>query len=412
MNPVTIDFSSLRTISNEAYYPYFWNQHRYLVLCGGAGSGKSMFAGDKVLFRTISEGPGQKILVVRKIARTHDLSTFPLLRGRLSEWNAMHLGDINYSKRIMTFKPNRNEILLAGLDDPEKIKSIYGITSIWVEEATELTAEDFRQLNLRLRGLTPHYKQIILSFNPIDVMHWLNSQFFKAQRDSTTILVTTYEHNQFIDPEYKNELEQLKHEDYQLWRIYARGLWGVLKGLIYNAPDLSPWPDEILDATPFYGLDYGYNNPSALVQCRMVQQHLYVRQLLYEANLTNQQLIARMKSILKDEPTGPIYADAAEPDRIEEARRAGLLVRAARKGKNSVKDGIDAVKTYRIHSLDTNTDFNNEISTYKWREMKNGQVLDEPAKFNDHGMDAMRMAVFSHPRRQNLKPFDRNALGL
>lgn len=161
------------------------------------------------------------------------------------------------------------------------------------------------------------------------------------------------------------------------------------------------------------GLDYGYNNPSALLQCRTANDHLYIRQLLYEASLTNQQLIKRMKSILKDEPAGPIYADAAEPDRIEEARRVGLLVRAARKGKNSVKDGIDAVKTYRrLHSLETNTDFNNEISAYKWREMKNGVVLDEPAKFNDHAMDAMRMAVFSHRRRQTLRPLDRRAIGL
>ena len=130
---------------------------------------------------------------------------------------------------------------------------------------------------------------------------------------------------------------------------------------------------------------------------------------LQSPNLTNQQLISRIKSILKNEPTGPIYADAAEPDRIEEARRAGLLVRAARKGKNSVKDGIDAVKTYRIHSLHTNTDFN---ATYKSRETRKSQVLDEPAKFNDHTTDAMRMAVFSHRRRQNLKSFDRFAIGL
>lgn len=125
-----------------------------------------------------------------------------------------------------THLPTGNEILLAGLDDVERLKSIAGITSIWIEEATELNEGDFDQIDLRLRGETENYKQIILSFNPIDESHWLKKRFFDNNLDNCTTLRTTFKDNHFIDDEYRRVLEQKASVSPNLYRIYYLGEWG------------------------------------------------------------------------------------------------------------------------------------------------------------------------------------------
>jgi len=134
--------------------------------------------------------------------------------------------DINKSEMRFTHRPTGNEILMLGLDDVEKLKSIEGITGLWVEEATELLESDFDQLDLRLRGETINYKQIILSFNPIDESHWLKKRFFDSQLSNCTTIRTTFKDNLFIDDEYRRVLEQKASVSPNLYRIYYLGEWG------------------------------------------------------------------------------------------------------------------------------------------------------------------------------------------
>lgn len=134
--------------------------------------------------------------------------------------------DINKSEMRFTHRPTGNEILMLGLDDVEKLKSIEGITGLWVEEATELSESDFDQLDLRLRGETINYKQIILSFNPIDESHWLKKRFFDSQLSNCTTIRTTFKDNLFIDDEYRRVLEQKASVSPNLYRIYYLGEWG------------------------------------------------------------------------------------------------------------------------------------------------------------------------------------------
>ncbi len=125
---------------------------------------------------------------------------------------------------------------------------------------------------------------------------------------------------------------------------------------------------------------------------------LYVREMIYQTNLTNQDLINKMISDDINKKI-PMYADSSEPDRIEEAHRAGFNILPAKKGKNSVFDGIDTLKRYRIHIHEEDINYIKEHRSYKWKEDKNGNVLDEPVKFNDHAEDGVRMAVFSYAHR-------------
>lgn len=233
MPEIEVDLNSLPELTNDCYYPLYWNTSRYLVLYGGAGSGKSVFAAQKWLVRLLSEDK-HKLLVVRKIAKTIRNSVFAELRGLINAWDLGALFKINKSDMEITCI-NGNSIIFAGIDDPEKLKSISGVTGIWIEEASELTQQDFQQLDLRLRGYTVNYKQIVISFNPISITHWLKGMFFDRARTGTTTLHTTYLQNRFIDDEYKATLEELKLHDEYYYMVYCLGQWGVLGKTVFNS---------------------------------------------------------------------------------------------------------------------------------------------------------------------------------
>lgn len=210
---------------NDVYIPYYNNSDRYLVLWGGSGSGKSVFASQKILLRCIGEEK-HRFLCIRKVANTIRSSIYQRFYDLISSLGLMSEFDINKSEMRFTHRPTGNEILMLGLDDVERLKSIEGITGLWVEEATELSESDFDQLDLRLRGETINYKQIILSFNPIDESHWLKKRFFDSQLSNCTTIRTIFKDNLFIDDEYRRVLEQKASVSPNLYRIYYLGEWG------------------------------------------------------------------------------------------------------------------------------------------------------------------------------------------
>jgi len=218
---------------NECYWPLLKASNRYLVLYGGAGSGKSVFAAEKVIFRAIDETP-HRFLVVRKVAKTIRNSIFAEIRDVITQWKLTSWFKVNKSDMEITCL-NGNMFMFAGLDDVEKLKSIHKPTSVLVEEASEITRDDFIQLDLRLRGMTPHYKQIILCFNPVVITHWLKQDFFDHPRRDTLSLRTTYLDNRFIDNEYKQTIEDLRLTDPYYYQVYGLGEWGIVGKTVYNA---------------------------------------------------------------------------------------------------------------------------------------------------------------------------------
>lgn len=213
---------------NNVYIPLLTNENRYLILFGGAGSGKSVFAVQKLLLRLTTE-KGHRILAIRKVATTLSQSVYKLIQEQIQAFGIANEFSINKTEKVFTHLPTGNEVICAGLDDPEKLKSITGITCAWVEEATELDQEDFDQLDLRIRGNTATYKQIILTFNPVDERHWLKLRFEDNRPENATVIRTTYEHNHFIDEEYKTVLEQKASVNPNYYRIYKLGEWGKLE---------------------------------------------------------------------------------------------------------------------------------------------------------------------------------------
>lgn len=212
--------------------PLYFDKHRYLVLKGGGGSGKSIFAGRKVLERVTSE-PGHRWLVVRKVARTLRESCFAQLIGQLSDHYAGNGYRVNKSDMKITFR-NGSEIIFAGLDDVEKLKSIYDITGIWIEEASEILESDFNQLDIRLRTAFPHYLQIILSFNPVSITHWLKKRFFDKTDPLARVHESTYKVNRFATADQVRTLENFRETDEYFYEVYALGMWGVTGKTVFN----------------------------------------------------------------------------------------------------------------------------------------------------------------------------------
>lgn len=370
---------------NQAFYEALhWNK-RFINLYGGAGSGKSYFAAQKIVYRCLQE-PGHNILVCRKVKATMRNSTFALIKSILADMQISDLCTVNDTRLEFQFY-NGSKILNIGIDDPEKMKSITDITSVWGEEATDFSIQDFNQLDLRLRGETKYYKQFILTYNPVSVYHWIKEQHHDKPDPRRLIIQTTYKDNEYIDDEYSEVLTNISDPTYK--QIYEKGEWGdITDDLIYPSYKVAEIQGEPIHT--YYGLDFGYNNPTALIRIDETKNDIYASESLYRTHLTNADLIDMLRPIVGSVTN--VYCDAAEPNRIEELRRAGIRAVPARK---DVALGIDYIKRFNINIHPVSVNLLDEIRNYRWLSGKDKQ----PIKFKDHGMDAMRYAVFTHKRQ-------------
>ena len=424
-------------LHEEAFNPqfkYVWQSKAdFLVLYGGGGSGKSENAADKVLLRTMIE-PGHRMVNFRKVGKTIRVSQWLLLKDKIKRHGMEKLFNLRETEMTLTFKPNGNEILSIGMDDREKIKSLTEPTSFWINEATELDREDFLQLIMRLRGFSKSHKQTILDFNPIDEFHWLREYFFtpaiedklnnkgiaediknveidgKVEQIVTHIMHSTWRDNNFLSSKDKAKYEMMKHVDPRYYDVYGLGLWGKVGNLVYPSGftilDKGDYPktyDEIV-----YGLDFGYTNPTSLSRYGIIYEDtefrkktkVYIENLIYEDGLTLKELIKRM-SALGISPSETIYADSQDPAKIEQLNNStdedGKYIFSVLPADKDVKNGIDYVRTCELYSCAENASHNKEITSYRWKLDARGKPIDgEPIKYNDHSMDEMRYALYSH----------------
>lgn len=212
---------------NDIYIPLLENQSRFLILYGGGGSGKSVFAAHKLILRIVGERD-HKFLALRKVGESVKDSIFAELQAAVEDLEVDYEFQVNKTDRTFTHLPTGNQILCKGLDEPKKIKSIKGITGMWLEEATDFDEADLEQLNIRIRGEKHNYVQFIISFNPIDEDHWLKKRFFDSKNDDVTICHSTYQHNYFLTDVDREQLEKLKDRNLLYYEVYCLGKWGIV----------------------------------------------------------------------------------------------------------------------------------------------------------------------------------------
>ena len=254
----TVNIKISKKVFNDVYIPYLNNTDRYLVFFGGGSSGKSYFIAQRYIYKLLN--PTRcNLLVVRQTGDTHRKSTFPLLKQVISNWN---LGDhfkINESDMRIVCLLTKNEVAFAGLDDVEKIKSITfangELTDIWIEEATECQEKDVNQLKVRLRG-GKSKKQMVLSFNPINIQHWIKAHFIDSKL--ATVCFSTYKDNKFLTDDDRKALEDLKLIDEYTYNVYCLGHWGILGKTVFDARAITARLDELTKPlkTGYFVYDY------------------------------------------------------------------------------------------------------------------------------------------------------------
>lgn len=355
------------------------------ILYGSAGSGKSWSIAQFLLLEKLYKEHDIRILVTRKTRPALKKSAWLLMNDLIKKYE---LPGCVINKSDLTLTVGRNQMLFTSIDDPEKLKSIEKINYIWGEEATELTRDDYLQLGLRCRGENKNgINQLFFSFNPVD-----DQGFFKPitdnPPDNIAVNHSTYKDNPFLEKDYMEELERLQEQDATYWKIYGLGIWASPENIIYKNWDLVDELPESCDEIG-YGLDFGFNNPTALPKIGGKDKEIYIDELIYESKLTNTDLIEKMKPLIPNK-NKEVIADCAEPQRIEEIANAGFNIYPCIKGKGSVKIGIDRVKRLKLHITKRSINIIKEIQGYKWKEDRNGNVLDEPVPFRDHAMDAIR----------------------
>jgi len=365
---------------------------------GGARSSKSHSIA-QIFISELTNGENKSLLITRKTFPSLRISAYKMVIDLLKDYGYYSYCHENKTEHTIIWPYNNNWLLFSSIDDPEKIKSTEW-NKIWMEETTDFTYEDFLTLFLRLSKPTNpgEINQLFMSFNPIDAFHWIklkliDPEMLKKEEDRRLIeIVSTYKDNPFLPQDYIDMLLTLKETDLNYWHIYGEGEWGVLENIIYHNWDtIHPnyWPEDF--SFTIYGLDFGFNNPSALIQIGMKDGELYEKELLYKSDLTNTQLIEQLDDLISNK-SDYIFADTSEPARIQEISKAGFNVYPSDK---SVKDGIDYVKSQKVHIHQESENLIKEKRGYKYKETRDGQVLDEPLKFNDHLMDAERYALYT-----------------
>lgn len=375
---------------------FFENQtakESILVNRGGAGSSKSYSLSQLMLYKFFNENQ-KKILVLRKTLPSLRISTLPVMKDQLQMYSLWD--KVTEEKVHLNWYYNGALIHFQGLDDAEKIKSS-DWNYIWIEEATEFTWEEYQTIKLRLRAESKDgiANQMFLSFNPIDERHWIKEKLVEDPTQDTKEIVSSYRDNPFLPAEYIKDLENLQFQDISFYNVYTLGQWGKLENLIYkNWDTCSWWPDKSAVDHVFYGLDFGFNDPSALIECRVKGKDCWEKEHLYHTKLTNSDLIQKLQMLIPEEKRRAhvIYADSAEPDRIKEIKEAGFRIKPAIK---RVEDGIDIVKRYSVHILEDSLNLIKEKRAYSWKKDRNGNVTDEPIGIWDHLMSAERYAIHS-----------------
>jgi phage terminase large subunit len=389
---------------NDVYLPYLDCMSRTQIYYGGSASGKSVFLAQRAVLDLLQGG--RNYLVCRQVGRTIRGSVATEIGKVIADSGISEYFSINKTDGTITCIGTGNQIIFAGLDDVEKLKSITphkgAITDIWVEEATETSKDSIKQLIKRQRGGDAKtHKRMTFSFNPIMQNHWIYKEYFsgigwaEGQREyksnTLTIVKTVYKDNKYLTAEDVKDLE--KETDSYYYNVYTLGNWGVLGDVIFTnwkVQDLSDMQDQFTNRRA--GLDFGFSSDPAaggLSHYDSKKKVIYFYRELYETGLTNDILAERVIAYFGDER---ITCDSSEPKSIQELVNLGVNAVGAKKGKDSVNFGIDWLKQQTIIVDVSCINLQNELQQYQWKKDAGGYSLRIPVDRNNHLIDSLRYA--------------------
>ena len=399
-------------------YATYWNyKGRYRVVKGGRGSKKSTTTALWIIYNMMKY-PLANTLIIRRVFNTHKDSTYTQLKWASNILKVSHLWKFSKSPLEATYIPTGQKILFRGLDDPMSITSItveHGhLCWCWFEEAFQIMNEDdFNKVDMSIRGELPkgYFKQITLSFNPWSEKHWLKKRFFDVKDEDVLAITTNYTCNEFLGEDDKKLFEKMKINNPRRYNIEGLGNWGIAEGLVYsNFEELDFDIEEIKkrkNIKSAFGLDFGYtNDPTAFIASLidLNNMEIFIFDEHYQKAMSNKDIANMIK--YKGYSKERIVGDSSEPKSIDDIKRQGIYrLKGARKGKDSILNGIQYIQDFKIyvHPKCENTLI--ELSNYVW-DTKEGNVINKPIDDYNHLMDALRYGL-EDIRLGGVK-FDRN----
>lgn len=360
---------------------------RIIIEQGGTRSGKTYNILMWIIFDYCAKNKGKIITICRK--------TYPALRATAMRdfFEILKSNDLYdeslHNKSSSEFKFKGNTIEFISLDKPTKIRGRKR-DLLYINEANEITFEDWQQLIFRTTG------RIIIDYNPSDEFHFIYDKI--KPREDVDFFVTTYKNNPFLSEDIISEIERLKDIDPNYWKVYGLGEVGASQSIIFRVNDCVDIPETATFLS--YGMDFGFtNDPTTLVEVWKQGDDLFLKELLFKTGLTNRDIDNHLRLLGVERKE--IFADSAEPKSIEELYRMGWNIKPATKGQGSINIGIDMMKRYKIHITRDSLNMIKEFKNYKWAEDKNGVVQNTPVDMFNHTIDAVRYALYDKLARPN-----------
>lgn len=390
-------------------YGTFWRFRGRYCVCKGSRASKKSKTTALWFITKMMEYPQANALVIRKTYRTLKDSCYTELKWAVHRLGVDAWWEFKLNPLEATYKPTGQKIYFRGLDDPLKVTSITVdvgcLCWAWLEEAYEVMNEDdFNMLDESIRGEVPEglFKQWRITFNPWNEHHWLKKRFFDTEPDPDILAMTTnYMCNEWLDASDIRMFEDMKKRNPRRYAVAGLGGWGIVDGLVYeNWKEEAFDPDEIRrrpGVVSAFGLDFGYTNDPTAFFCGLLDKEnkqLFVFDEMYEKGMSNKRIAETIQAMGYGKER--ITADSAEPKSIDELKSLGLRTRAAKKGKDSIQNGIQWIQDLEIIIHPKCVNFLTEISNYTWDKDKFGSKLNVPIDDFNHIMDAMRYALEQH----------------
>jgi len=356
----------------------------FIINIGGTRSSKTYSIAQKYILKLLNE-EDKVLTIARKHLATNKKTVFRTFIKALKDLGIYKFENLN--KTEYEYMLGSNIVQFLGADSPDKLHGMER-DYLWLNEANELSLEDYRQANQRTGVETT------IDFNPSDEFHWIYDQLLT--RKDITVIHSTYKDNPFLPQRIIDEIEHYKEVDENYWNIYGLGLRGVNNATIYSGWQYCDDLPEIYDSEAF-GIDWGYTHPTVVTQVREKDGAYYIHQFFYEEKKTNSEFRGEMKGVLPY--SSEIIADGEDPNRINEMYYDGWkYIYPANKKAGSVKSGISKIqsimKNKQFFITKESINLIKEIQSYKWKVDKNGIVSDKDVvKINDDGMDSMRYVL-------------------
>lgn len=415
---------------NDHFEDFIFNwDYKDYFLVGGYGSSKSYHVATKILLKLQQEK--RKCLVVREVYDTIRDSCYSLFEDIVA---AMGLEDeIQFKSSPMKILfPNGSQIIFKGLDKPAKLKSINGVSIVWLEECSECKYAAFKELRGRLRHLTDT-NHIICSTNPVEKANWTYAHYFIDEENENIVLSddelydkrvvitnnTYYHHstcddNYYLPQDYIEELEKMKTYDSDLYRVARLGRYGVNGTRVL--PQFKVMPDEwvqqqiggISERWYRYGMDFGFETSyNALISMVIddVNKDLYIFNQYYKNKMTDDKTaieIADYKGKL-------ITADCAEPKTIRYYQQQGFKMRKCKKFAGSRLQNTKKIKRFRnIYCSDACKDVVKELKNLTYATDAKGNIIYDEFNIDPHsfsaiwyGLDDYEVADIKHKKTLN-----------